>query len=399
MRAALLVIILFLLTGSCATGTARFGACDEGAVRLLSDFDGARAQDCRKTGPADFTIVIRPESEPINPSPWYAFDVVSDIETEIGVRLHYLYANHRYAPKVNRNETGWELLPSDQIKVTRNQRSVRISSAIKTGRTRIAAQEVYSVANHRALENYLSQIPGAEQATIGKSVQGENITMIKSGPLAADTPAVIILGRQHPPEVPGALSLEAFLGRMVETDSLAETFRNTFALRIVTLLNPDGVKRGHWRLNANLIDLNRDWGPFTQPETAAVKAEIDALTNAGLKPVLLLDFHATRRDVLYTQPDNAGLVPENFAAKWLARIASRYCGEAPDRNGAMNPGLPTAKSWFSSTYKAPAITVEFGDETDRERIHKLSRIAAAQMMAELLGVEDDQDANPAECSS
>jgi predicted deacylase len=78
-----------------------------------------------------------------------------------------------------------------------------------------------------------------------------------------------------------------------------------FRFLIVPELNLDGIAQGHWRTNAGLKDLNRDWGPFEQPETRAVRNALFDLIEVGARPMLLLDFHATRRTVLYTPPDDA----------------------------------------------------------------------------------------------
>ena len=42
---------------------------------------------------------------------------------------------------------------------------------------------------------------------------------------------------------------------------------------VVPLANPDGVEQGHWRHNAQGVDLNRDWDRFQQPETRALRDE------------------------------------------------------------------------------------------------------------------------------
>ena len=63
-------------------------------------------------------------------------------------------------------------------------------------------------------------------------------------------------------------------------------------------MNPDGVEHGFWRHNMGGIDLNRDWGPFTQPETVLVRDQLDRFVQTGSPQLsLFLDFHSTDRDV------------------------------------------------------------------------------------------------------
>ena len=66
------------------------------------------------------------------------------------------------------------------------------------------------------------------------------------------------------------------------------------------------------------VDLNRDWGPFTQPETSAVIALVDHLVSSGKHLRVMLDFHSTHNNVLYTQTDEELTDPLNFASSWIA---------------------------------------------------------------------------------
>ena len=186
-------------------------------------------------------------------------------------------------------------------------------------------------------------------------------------------------GRQHPPEVTGALALRAFVERLAADDSLAERFRDEYGLFVVPLLNPDGVVRGNWRYDAAGTDLNRDWGPFARPETRLVR---DALTERD--PVLVLDFHSTTRDVLYTPVDEAPLTRAWFPAAWHAAINRRLEGPPLARGAAHNPGNPTLKSWAAEALRVPGITFELGDATDAQRIETLAAIAAEEAMKLLL---------------
>ena len=58
-----------------------------GAVEIDNDFSGARVNACERVGERDYKIVVSPENEPINPSPWYAFRVRADAEQEVRIRL------------------------------------------------------------------------------------------------------------------------------------------------------------------------------------------------------------------------------------------------------------------------------------------------------------------------
>ena len=98
--------------------------------------------------------------------------------------------------------------------------------------------------------------------------------------------------------------MKPFVERLLARDELAEEFRRQFGILIVPNINPDGVYHGNWRHNVNGIDLNRDWGPFTQPETQLMRDELARFLEAGAaRPYVFLDFHSTAHDVIYTQLD------------------------------------------------------------------------------------------------
>ena len=97
-------------------------------------------------------------------------------------------------------------------------------------------------------------------------------------------------------------------------------------LVLVPLINPDGVDAGHWRHNMGGRDLNRDWGPFTQPEIQSIKRLIDEIDEAGIAPKLMLDFHSTQRSRFYTQMPEDFDEEIDFARDWLDRARRPHAG-------------------------------------------------------------------------
>ena len=147
------------------------------------------------------------------------------------------------------------------------------------------------------------------------------------------------------------------------------------------------MARGHWRSNLRGVDLNRDWGPFTQPETRGV-ADWMARMNGEAPLRLFIDFHSTWQDVFYMPHPADDPIPAGFAAAWLQRLADRLGGDMPDWSGEHNPGLPTAKSWVRKAYGIVALTYEAGDATTREDIRRTAEAAAEEMMKLMLEIED-----------
>jgi predicted deacylase len=144
------------------------------------------------------------------------------------------------------------------------------------------------------------------------------------------------------------------------------------------------------------MDLNRDWGRFSQPEIAlvgALIARIEADPAGGL--AMVVDFHSTRRDVFYTQRDEDRMRNGFSYAAWLTRLDTRLSGDSVARSPSHNPENPTAKTWLYQRYGIPAMTYETGDDTPPERIERLARAAAVTLMEELSSNLAATDAPPA----
>lgn len=181
----------------------------------------------------------------------------------------------------------------------------------------------------------------------------------------------------------------AFVDRLLEDDPLARAYRARFTTQVVPLLNPDGVVNGHWRHGTGGVDLNRDWGPFTQPETQLMR---DMLLGIEADPdrelVLFLDFHSTRYDTIYTLLPGLPTNPPGFLPAWLADYAARLPDYTVREEPGHNAALPVSKAWVYDRFGVPTATYEIGDETDRELIRRLGRAAAEAMMASLLAGAD-----------
>lgn len=347
--------------------------CRTSAARLYFDFEGASASTCAVRGERDFALLVTPEhAPPINPSPWYAFRYETVGEAPVTVTLGYLGGQHRYAPKWRGDDGAWRDLPAEPSADGKGA-VIRLPA----GRGMVAAQEIIPPAAARADLARWSAASGAQPFTIGTSHDGRPIEAIRFG--RSDAPKlVVLLGRQHPPEVTGAIAMAAF----VDTLAARAGDLGDVQVLVVPMLNPDGVTRGHWRANRGAVDLNRDWGEFTQPETRAVKAWLDALP-AGVRPVLMVDFHSTSRNLFYVQGDEASPAQQRFLDEWLVGREKAFPGypfTLEPRNA--NPGSGTAKNWFHATYAIPSYTYEVADTADRAA----TRSAARALAESLLGV-------------
>jgi murein tripeptide amidase MpaA len=86
---------------------------------------------------------------------------------------------------------------------------------------------------------------------------------------------VFISARVHPGEVPSSHIMHGILAYLSNTsDPQVMDLLHSFVFKIVPIINPDGVAKGHYRLDSLGQNLNRYYDspdPFRQPTIFAIK--------------------------------------------------------------------------------------------------------------------------------
>ena len=379
-------------------------------VTATADFPGARLAAFRAAGTDSATGLplliaeIPAENEPVNPSPWYAFGLRAGLPTEVVVRLTYPdSARHRYQPKTAPTLAGpWTYVPGDRVDTVDNLADVRLTVPGPAG-IYLAGQEVIATDSiDRWIDRMLAAEPALTRTVIGRSRLGRPIWKLELNPeIRAPRRTVVLLSRQHPPEVSGFLAFQAFWDELVNGDDpAAVAFRQNHRVVAFPAVNPDGVDEGHWRHNAGGIDLNRDWADYRQP---AVRAVVEWLQDSTERDEVVwgMDFHSTQYDVLYTHdPTRVDYAGSARVDAWTAALAAwaraNYPGASAqpteDPTGRVvvtgqdtlriEPdaiGRPTSASWFAQHYGGVGVTYEVGDEQDRYFLRAKAREAARQL--------------------
>lgn len=346
-------------------------------------FDGARLSSFEKESDGRYKATILPENEPINPSPWYAFRLASNRKQDITIHLRYQNARHRYDPKVSNDRLKYT--PIDTLSIVYDADSMGVSFPVSVGPDTIflSAQEIINSGDVKAWAEKKATLPDVRLSTIGKSIYDRPLIHleISDGPVK-DKPAIVVISRQHPPEVTGYMAMEAFIDEILNDSDLSKAFRRRYRILVFPLMNPDGVDLGHWRHNAGGIDMNRDWAYYHQPENRQVANYIVKTTKEQNNDVLLgLDFHSTYYDVYYTRTDKSVL--PGFKYYWLEGIEESIDGYVPHDSPSDGVSRPTSSAWFFTQFGAESVTYEIADTTPRDFI-KTKGIVAAQEMMQLL---------------
>lgn len=357
-----------------------------GDVYFDNDFDGARLNGLLQVNDSTYTALITAENTPVNASPWYAFKVWAKTARNITIKLTYPPGvKHRYAPKISQDGQVWGSLAGVDAKPEFEQDSLpaeyTFKLAVKTAPTWVAAQELSTSA---IVDAWGKKLHGTS-SVIGYSTWGKPLHVVKIGNVNSKH-RILIIGRQHPPEVTGTLAQEAFVEEILSDKPQAKEFRKKFLIYVVPLMNPDGVDGGFWRHNAGGIDLNRDWAAFHQPETRAVRDLLQQELGDGKSKLWFgLDFHSTHDDIFYiVDPKLQGLLP-GFNQEWLGQLQAKIPGYTPNIKPLYSEGpTSTSFSYLFKTYGTEAAVYEIGDKTSREFIQQKSQVAADAMMELLL---------------
>ncbi|WFL76416.1 M14-type cytosolic carboxypeptidase [Altererythrobacter arenosus] len=371
--------------------------CLGAGLRVDTDFPAGALAGCSVERDRSIKLKIEPEDDPpINCSPWYAFRVASEQRRKVEIELEYSDCDHRYWPKISRDGKTWEPVPRGDLSLKQatildilgydTTTGAKLTMQVGPEPIFIAAQEIFVPPTYDAWLDDMVRHQDVSRFVLGKSVEGREIpalTIAASGEGQRET--VVLLGRQHPPEVTGALALLPFVETILGDSDLARAYRARFRTVVVPMLNPDGVVHGHWRHNVRGIDLNRDWGPFTQPETQLMRDLFEQIAaDPQDKLRLFIDFHSTRNDLVYTLDKELPTDPAGFTEAWLEAYQARLPGYQVKEVPGHNRDSAVSKAWVYERFGVPTATYELGDETDRALVRRLGVAASEAMMQALL---------------
>lgn len=360
-------------------------APEKTGVYLSNQFDGARLNNVIYKNDSTLVLSVIPENQPINNSAYFAFKAWSSSTKNMYFTFQYPKDyKHRYIPKIKKDGVWKEVSKQDVINT--DKKNFTFKTVLTKQPVIIAAQEIISsVDTYNWVEKITKGKSYIHQKNVGNSKYGRKIPVldIYKGD-KKNKPIVVLLTRQHPPEVTGFYAYQDFLETILNDSKLSDQFLSKYRVLTFPILNPDGVDMGHWRHNANGIDLNRDWAKYNQKEVRLVASYIYNTSKKDNGKILLgLDFHSTYKDIYYTNKVRKGTTMPTFITDWFTLLENKIPNYKVNE-AAGNSTKPVSKGWFLKQFKAVGITYEIGDATPRPRIKEIGKITAEQMMELLL---------------
>ena len=379
-------IIFFFISPLFASNITTNKECSTDTVKIDFNFSGSGNLSCEVIKSDYIKIFINPElDDSINPSPWFAFRK-SEHSKSIKLALDYKNYHHRYHPKISIDKKSWNKIDEANILKKENGKIVVIDFLPSSQKNYVASQELITNFWYNKWYNELENSGRVRREIIGFSVLKNPIPMffVEKN---INNPYILILGRQHPPEVTGAFAMRGFINQLLNKNSLSDSFLKNYNILFVPLMNPDGVMNGYWRYNENKKDLNRDWGIFIQPETDAVNKKLTELKNKKL--ALFIDFHSTFKNLFYISDIAEESPMKNFLEDWLlgSRKSLSEANYKYEIINSLNKDNGVSKNYIYNKYKIPSVTYEVSDNEDRDVIQQSSSILAINLMELLLKVK------------
>lgn len=386
MRKILFFIIIFFISPLFASNPNKNKECSSDIVKIEFNFPGAGSLSCEVIKSDYIKIYINPEiDDSINPSPWFAIRK-SEHSKSIKLELDYKNYKHRYYPKLSKDKKKWTKIDEIFISKKEDGKIVIIDFLPSNQKEYVASQELITDFWYDEWYNELESSGRVKREIIGFSVLRNPIPMFFAEK-NTNNPYILILGRQHPPEVTGAFAMKGFINQLLTVNSLTDSFLDRYNILFVPLMNPDGVMNGFWRYNANKKDLNRDWGNFTQPETDAVYKKLTKLSNKKL--VLFIDFHSTFKNIFYISDVLEDSSMKYFLRDWLgdSRDSLSEINYSYEIINSLNKDNGVSKNYIYNKYKIPSVTYEVSDNENRNIIQQSSSVLATNLMKLLLKIE------------
>ncbi len=357
----------------------------EVGVYASNEFDAARLNGFKLENDSTAIVMINPENAPINNSAYYAFKTWSDTPKSFYFKFQFPKGyKHRYIPKLKIDDN-WAIIDSSYIFKKDSILTIKLNLIKRP--IIVAAQEIQSSTDVAIW--YAGLIKNKEDyvtvKSIGKSTLNRNLPVLDiSIGDNKEKDIIVLLTRQHPPEVTGYYAFQYFVETILNESELSNKFLDRYRVLAFPIMNPDGVDLGHWRHNAGGVDLNRDWSVYNQPEIKqTVKFINKTLNKNNSKLILGLDFHSTWYDVFYTNDERINTALPQFVDGWFKGLEKNIPNyKVNEQSGSSSK--PVSKGWFLYGHQAVGITYEIGDKTPKDSIKLISKVSATEMMSILL---------------
>jgi hypothetical protein len=263
---------------------------------FIADFESGNVASVQQIGADSFTFEIRLGNEHPEIYGWYYFAIIGNSGRTATLFLSNpdSWQNETCKPLFSNDNSHWERV----TQVWRQGSMIGFRQYLGVDTVRFAQDFPFTVSRMYAYLDTIEDSPYVERQTLGYSVHGRPIDMVTiTDPGWPDErkKTVWIISRQHPMESPPSFLLRGLLEQILDDSEFSRFWRQDIILKLVPIVNVDGVAEGYSRQNVNDVNLNRNWQeniPAEQPEVRAVHQAIDTYLASGGHVDFFMDLHA-----------------------------------------------------------------------------------------------------------
>ncbi|PSV27961.1 M14-type cytosolic carboxypeptidase [Photobacterium sp. GB-56] len=226
----------------------------------------------------------------------------------------------------------------------------------------------YSYDRHQDLLHLAQSHYNCRLETLGHTLDNRDMSLLVIGDesTAENKKKIWVIARQHPGETMAEWFAEGLIQRLLdETDTVGRALLEKAVFYIVPNMNPDGSARGHLRLNAIGVNLNREWQTPSLENSPEVFYVREKMFETGVD--LFLDIHGDEA-IPYNFVAGSEGIPsydarfenlENMFKQALLTITPEFQvehGYDKDKPGEAN--LTVGSNWVAEEFKCLSYTIE-----------------------------------------
>ncbi|MEC6909174.1 M14-type cytosolic carboxypeptidase [Photobacterium piscicola] len=230
----------------------------------------------------------------------------------------------------------------------------------------------YSYDRHQDLLHLAQSHYNCRLETLGHTLDNRDVSLLVIGDEhAADSEEapkkkIWVIARQHPGETMAEWFVEGLVQRLLdETDTVGRALLSKAVFYVVPNMNPDGSARGHLRLNAIGVNLNREWQTPSLENSPEVFYVREKMLATGVD--MFLDIHGDEAIPFNFVAGSEGIPSydarlENLENKFkqaLLTVTPEFQDEhgyGKDKPGEAN--LTVASNWVGEQFNCLSYTVE-----------------------------------------
>ncbi|PSU97803.1 hypothetical protein C0W35_00275 [Photobacterium kishitanii] len=230
----------------------------------------------------------------------------------------------------------------------------------------------YGYDRHQNLLHLAQSHYNCRLETLGHTLDNRDVSLLVIGDEhAADSEEtakkkIWVIARQHPGETMAEWFVEGLVQRLLdETDTVGRALLNKAVFYVVPNMNPDGSARGHLRLNAIGVNLNREWQTPSLEKSPEVFYVREKMIATGVD--MFLDIHGDEAIPFNFVAGSEGIPSydarlenlENKFKKALLTVTPEFQDEhgyGKDKPGEAN--LTVASNWVGEQFNCLSYTVE-----------------------------------------